>query len=122
MKLIKYAGIILLAIIINSNSLSAQVQKARLLVAGNCQMCKKRIETASDVKGVKSSTWDVDSHILSLEIDTSKTSVEKIAKLISEVGHDNEYYRADEKAYKKLHSCCIYERLEPTKVPAVKSK
>jgi hypothetical protein len=122
MKSLKYAGILLLAILINSTSLLAQVQKTTLLVAGKCDMCKKRIENASDVRGVKSFTWDEESHILSLEIDTTRTSVEKIAKLISEAGHDNEYFRADEKAFKKLHSCCFYERLEPSKVPASKSK
>jgi copper chaperone CopZ len=122
MKSLKYAGILLLAILINSTSLSAQVQKTTLLVAGKCDMCKKRIENASDVRGVKSFTWDVDSHILSLEIDTTKTSVEKIARYISKAGHDNEYYRADEKAFKKLHSCCAYERLEPSKAHVSESK
>lgn len=122
MKSIYYAGIFLLAFIIQTNSLSAQVQKTSFLVAGKCDMCKKRIEYASDVKGVKSFSWDEDSHLLTLEIDTTKTSLEKVAKLIAKAGHDNEYYRADDKAFKKLHSCCAYERMEPSKAPASNSK
>jgi outer membrane receptor for ferrienterochelin and colicins len=91
---------------------SAQVN-AQLSVAGNCDMCKKRIETAVDIKGVKQGTWDKNTHILSLNYTPQKVSLEQIAEELSKAGHDNSIYRADSAAYSKLHDCCHYERIQP---------
>ena len=101
----------LLALILTSAS--AQV-KAELTVAGNCDMCKKRIETAVDLKGVKSGIWDKKTHVLQLDYNPQKISLEQIAQEISKAGHDNSLFRADSLAYEKLHDCCHYERIQPT--------
>ena len=54
--------------------------KASIEVDGVCMMCKKRIEKASiKTKGVKSASWNLDTHELRLIFDENKTSVEQIS-------------------------------------------
>jgi Cu(I)/Ag(I) efflux system membrane fusion protein len=90
---------------------SAQTQHAMLKVQGNCDMCKERIETAAkSVDGVSSAMWDNDTKQLHLNFYTSKTSVNAVAQAVAAVGHDNEKYKADGKAYDALPSCCRYRK------------
>jgi copper chaperone CopZ len=87
-------------------------KKAAFIVAGNCEMCEKRIEKAAfSVKGVKSADWHVDHKDIHLIIDENKCSVEDVAKAIAAVGHDNELIKAKDEVYEKLHGCCLYNRL-----------
>lgn len=93
-----------------SIGLTAQEISKTLKVSGNCGMCKNRIETA--VKEISSAQgeWNSETQILSLRFDQSKTSLDAIAKKISEVGHDNELYKANDAVYEELHGCCLYTR------------
>ena len=76
-------------------------------VNGNCEQCKKRIEKAAfSVSGVKSATWDIQSHQLSLIINEEKASVEDVKRAVAKVGHDTETVRASDEDYAGLHSCC----------------
>ena len=79
-------------------------------VNGVCDMCKKRIENAAlSVDGVKSATWDEGTKILILKYDLfKKEAVDNVQKKIASVGHDNEKYKADDKAYTALPDCCHY--------------
>lgn len=87
-------------------------KKAEIKVAGNCEMCKKRIEKAAfSVKGVKSAEWHIDHKDIHLIIDENKCSVEDVAKAIAKAGHDTEIVKAKDEDYEKLHGCCLYERL-----------
>lgn len=87
-------------------------KKAAFIVAGNCEMCEKRIEKAAfSVKGVKSADWHVDHKDIHLIIDENKCSVEDVAKAIAAVGHDTEFIKAKDEVYEKLHGCCLYNRL-----------
>ena len=81
-------------------------------VAGNCAMCKKRIETAAHKDGVKSAVWDINTGILTTTYDSSKVKLEQIKKNIAEVGHDTEGVRANDEAYQNLHECCKHDRLQ----------
>ena len=61
----------------------AQDKSARktIEVDGVCMMCKERIEKAAiRTKGVKSATWDVDTHELRLIYDARKTNLDSISK------------------------------------------
>lgn len=78
-------------------------------VSGNCGMCKKRIEAASMIKGVVNASWNMDTQIMKVVYNSNKTSLEAIQQSIANIGHDTEKYKADEKAYKHLHSCCKYK-------------
>ena len=83
--------------------------KASIEVDGVCMMCKKRIEKASiKTKGVKSASWNVDTHELKLIFDENKTSVEQIESNVTAVGHDTKSFVASKEAYESLHPCCKY--------------
>jgi periplasmic mercuric ion binding protein len=79
-------------------------------VWGNCNMCKNRIEKAVKSEGAASAEWNTKTNILTVTFDPSKTSVDAFSKKLAAVGHDTEKYRADDKAYDALDSCCKYVR------------
>lgn len=88
-------------------------KKVVFKVAGNCEMCEKRIEKAAfSVKGVKSAEWHADHKDIHLIIDETKCSKEDVAKAIASVGHDTQFVKAEDAVYEKLHRCCLYERIK----------
>ena len=81
-------------------------------VAGNCEMCKDRIETAAlSVDGVLSAEWVAADQLVHLQFNPEKTSKKDIEQVIANVGHDTENYRANDETYDELPECCLYERL-----------
>ncbi len=84
------------------------VVTAKFKVNGVCAKCKKRIEEAAYIKGVKYAGWDVDSHQLTLKYDSSKTSPDLILGSIAKAGHDAGNIKATQADYDKLPSCCRY--------------
>jgi copper chaperone CopZ len=88
-------------------------KKVEMKVAGNCEICEKRIEKAAfSVKGVKSAEWHADHKDIHLIIDENKCSLEDVAKAIAKAGHDTEIVKAKDEDYEKLHGCCLYERIK----------
>ena len=80
-------------------------------VSGNCDMCKKKIETAAkSVKGVKSAVWNAETQSITVKYDDNKTKLIDIHNKIASVGYDTDKVMADDKTYDKLHGCCQYER------------
>ena len=77
-------------------------------VSGNCGMCKRRIEEACVLPGVKAATWNAETQLLSVKFDNARTDLVKIKTRIAKAGHDVEGMASDEKAYKKLPACCQY--------------
>lgn len=77
-------------------------------VYGNCNMCKERIETALDVKGVKSAEWSPKTKMLEITYNTDKITLKQIHEIINKVGHDTEVSKAGDGVYKELPSCCHY--------------
>ena len=72
-----------------------------------CDMCKDTIEKAlAYEKGVKKSTLDVPSKVVTVVYDTKKTNPEKIKKAITEVGYSADEIPADKAAFERLHPCC----------------
>lgn len=82
-------------------------------VAGNCGMCKKRIETAAKIPGVESASWDVATKNLTVKFNSKKSSSLQIQQAVALVGHDTPEVKAPDEIYKKLHECCLYDRLAP---------
>lgn len=82
-------------------------------VKGNCESCKARIEKAAKDAGADSAEWSAEKQTVTLDFDASKTSADQILKKIAEVGHDNEKYKTTNDIYKKLPSCCLYDREIP---------
>lgn len=109
-----------IAILVAFFSISAVAQdtksknkKVEMKVAGNCEMCEKRIEKAAfSVKGVKSAEWHADHKDIHLIIDENKCSKEDVAKAIAKAGHDTEIVKAKDEDYERLHGCCLYDRIK----------
>lgn len=97
-------------------SAQAQAKKSKNLkytteVNGNCEQCKKRIEKAAfSVPGVKTASWDISTHQLSVIMNEEKCSPADLKKAVAKVGHDTDDVKATESDYENLHSCCKYER------------
>lgn len=82
-------------------------------VGGLCEMCKDRIETAAkSVSGVESANWEIDTKMLHLNFDSSKTNSDEIQKAVAKVGHDTEKFKASDEVYSKLPECCLYDRFK----------
>lgn len=80
---------------------------AKIKTSAVCDMCKETLEKAMAYeKGVKASSLDVDSKILTVTFDTKKTSLATIRKAVTLAGYDADGIMANEKAYQGLHACC----------------
>lgn len=101
---------VLVLMIISISSVFAQETKTEKIdVKGNCGMCEKRIEKAAlELDGVKTAVWNVDSEVLKISFDESKTSINIIEKRLSELGHDTDLYKAENDVYDALPACCKY--------------
>ncbi|MDR6761058.1 cation transport ATPase [Flavobacterium sp. 2755] len=97
-------------------SAQAQTKKNKNLkytveVNGNCEQCKKRIEKAAfGVPGVKTASWDISTHQLTVILNEEKSSPQDLNVAIAKVGHDTKEVKATDADYENLHSCCKYER------------
>ena len=95
----------------NENQFSAANKVSEFKVWGKCDMCKTKIEkTLGEMEGVIVSNWDINTHILKVGYDSEQITVDDMKKMMAKIGYDTEEYRASNKAYEKLHSCCKYER------------
>ena len=86
-------------------------------VYGNCDMCKKSIETAAYSKKISEATWNKDNKTASLSFDSTKTTSDAILKKIALAGYDNQNYLAPDQAYNQLKECCQYKRKNGTTSP-----
>lgn len=86
-------------------------QHASFNVAGNCEMCKDRIETAAkSVKGVISAMWDLNTKNLHIEFNPKQTNTNTVQKAIAKAGHDTQNVKADLAVYNSLPECCKYRK------------
>jgi len=80
-------------------------------VAGLCEMCKERIESAAkSVSGVASATWESSTKEVQVDFNGAVTSIDAIRKAIAASGHDNGKYRAPDDVYNSLPACCLYRK------------
>ena len=105
----------MLFLVVSAGAISQEVQekskkkKVVMMVNGNCEMCKARIEKSClKTTGVKYAYWDVNSKQLNLVINEYKTSKEQIEQSILNVGHDVDSLIAKPDIYESLHTCCQY--------------
>ena len=92
---------------------SAQIKNAKteiVKIYGNCEMCKKTIEKAGNLKNASKVDWNVDSKIATFAFDSTKTNQAEIVKRIAAVGYETDQFPASNKAYNQLPKCCQYER------------
>ncbi len=79
-RLINFSAALLLLIL---TSITANAQKAMVTVtftvAGNCKMCKDRIEAAVDIKGVKNANWDRETKVMRITYDSAGVALKRPA-------------------------------------------
>jgi len=82
-----------------------------IYVFGNCGMCKARIHKAgNELESVASVNWDIDTKMLTVMYDSSKTTISEIEEKMAEVGHDTKNEKSASDVYEALPGCCQYER------------
>jgi len=91
---------------------TAQTKTESFKVAGNCGMCKTKIEKAAKDAGASTATWDADKQEITIKYNSATTNTAKIQQKIAGVGYDNAGFKTTVEAYNKLMSCCKYERTE----------
>ena len=101
---------LLLLISICSSAIFAQskVITSTIKVYGNCAMCKSRIETALDQKGIKLAKWDTKTKDLQVVYNSDKISEQQIHEIIAGIGHDTDKVKAKDEVYSTLPFCCLY--------------
>ena len=87
---------------------SKKVVTADIKVYGNCGMCKERIETALDTKGIKQAKWDPTTKNLNVVYVPSKITEQQICDIVAAAGHDTDKSKAKDEVYAKLPFCCLY--------------
>ena len=88
----------------------AQTKTEKIKVAGECGMCKNKIEKAAKTAGATYALWNTGSKVLTVKYNSTATNKAKIENAIATVGYDTENVKATDEAYNKLHGCCQYER------------
>lgn len=100
--------IMTIALITNLSAQTSTTKTEKIKISGNCGMCKDRIEKAAKVEGVTKADWDKNTKILTVTYNAAVIKNEDIQKKVAAVGHDTEKFKADDKTYNSLHSCCKY--------------
>jgi mercuric ion binding protein len=86
------------------------LNSADIKVYGQCEVCKRRIETALKLNGIYSASWNVETKLLTVQYDDKLISTDKIQQVLATAGHDTDKYHAPDKAYNALPACCHYPR------------
>jgi mercuric ion binding protein len=106
LKSILLSGIFMLVMSINT-TMAQDVAELKIKTSAVCDMCKETMEKhIAFEKGVKKSSLDVESKILTVTYNPSKITPEQIRKALAKSGYDADDVPADPKAYKKLDACC----------------
>ena len=95
-----------------SDLVSGELNDIQFFVAGNCDMCKSRIEKAAKkVEGIQSATWNKETKELMVRAvsDVAKSTLQTA---VAEAGHDTKSVKASKDTYDNLPGCCQYERVQ----------
>ena len=100
----------LLMMVVFCSSCFSQQKKSDTLqikTSAVCGQCKDRIEgVLAFEKGVKSSSLDIETKVLTVIYNPAKTTPEKLRITVSKIGYDADNVPANEAAYVKLPACC----------------
>jgi len=118
MKTLKIFLIAVIALTVSATTFAKTTDHSKMVmtktetikVAGNCELCKTRIEKAAKVDGVTKADWSDKTKMLTLVYNPMKVKSDDIQKKIAAAGHDTPKYKATDKAYNALPSCCKYRK------------
>jgi hypothetical protein len=68
-------------LIFSAFNFQAQSKKTSFIVNGMCGMCKERIESTLDVKGVTFASWSEETHLCNVTFNSKKISEKEIHQL-----------------------------------------
>lgn len=112
MKLFTFVLILIGSSLTLPDNLLAQkppkIKTEEVSVSGVCDMCKKRIEKAALIKGVKLVSWVKETQTLKVIYRPKKVSLDRILQAVADSGHDSEVVKAKSEAYDLLPGCCKY--------------
>lgn len=112
MKTLKIVLFSFLFIALAQISFAQSVKKETFKVAGECGMCKKKIESAAKQAGASYAVWNVDSKKLTVKYKSSAITTAAIQQSIAVAGYDTPGFKASDDAYNNLHECCKYNKDE----------
>jgi periplasmic mercuric ion binding protein len=82
-------------------------KEIKIQTSAVCGMCKERIEGAFAYEtDVKKTTLDLQSKVLTVVYNPSKTDENKIRQIINNLGYDADNTKKNMAAYEKLPACC----------------
>ncbi len=93
-----------------SIAVNAQTKTETFKVAGNCGMCKSKIEKSAKEAGAKDATWNAEKQEITVTYKASTTNAAKIQQKIADAGYDNAGFKSTTESYNRLPGCCKYER------------
>lgn len=96
------------ALLFTSSSIAQNTVETSFWVAGTCNSCKNRIETALDMKGIKYANYDVATHTLTVAYKSKKVTEDQIHAALHAIGHDTSKGKCSDEQYGKISDCCKY--------------
>lgn len=90
-----------------------QLMEISFPTTGNCYLCKVRIETiVNKLNGIEAVNWDAATDVTTVTYDDNQTDAYEIMEVIAFVGHETEWYPANDSAYAALQgTCCLYTKV-----------
>lgn len=102
-----------MTLLLSNLFVSGQIKNSKtetVKIYGNCEMCKKTIEKAANLKDVALVKWNKDTKMAVLTYDSAKTNQTELLKKIAKAGYDSMKIKAKTEDYNKLPGCCQYDR------------
>lgn len=94
-----------------SETMNEKITTESFKVFGNCEMCKKTIESSNaDEEGISSIDWNKETKMVRVSFNEAKISLDQIKKNIVNSGYDTEEIKANDDTYNDLPMCCQYSR------------
>lgn len=100
-------ALLLLILLFTAQAVTAQSDTVRIRTSAECGTCRKTLEKEmSFEKGVRKVALDLDTKILTVIYNPSKTDALKIRIAVTRIGYDADSLSAEPKAYERLPDCC----------------
>lgn len=91
----------------HASAQTANEESIAIATSAKCDMCKDKLEDEMRfVKGINSTSLDVETAVLTVSYNPQKTEVEKIRSAINKIGYDADQSPANPKAKAYLPDCC----------------
>lgn len=99
-------NIILALLLVGTLGASAKTITQTILVKGECDKCKDKIEAALDIPGVSFAEWNKETKMLTIRYNDNKISENDIHTTISTLGYATDKMEANKEGQAKLDNCC----------------